>query len=468
MRIYRSIATLFCVLSLSVFLVINPKNVSADVEEGLRAQLFSRPTAASTLRLPQELQETPEGRAAWKNLEQILKILPLAYFRKLTGEEVVQKIIQGLLEKLDPHTSYLPPEDRDEMRTQMRGTFGGLGMEIQKNTEGVPGIRVVSPIDDTPAERAGIRADDIITHIDGTPTAELTLSEAVRLMRGLVETNIQLTIFREGEEDRLTFDLVREIIKIRFVKYDLKEGYGMIRIAGFTGPVPQQILESLDKLVEQNGSKPLKGLVVNLRNNPGGLIDIADKVNDLFLDNNRYLSDEGLSIPQARVTVSEERRGTIRPLMYVGPSSDILNGIPLVILVNRGSASASELVALTLQLYGRAIIAGTQTFGKGTVQAVVPLQNNGAVRVTISQYLIGPAGCERPVQGVGVIPDIQLVYENESERLESELPNSIATSSISDADCQYHYELPRGHREAAYDMLRVFGLELNGNHPAER
>lgn len=469
MRLHRFIATVLFALSFGASVPLFTKNVEA--QESQPRQLFTFPTLESGLRLPFALQETPEDRAEWRNLEEILKILPQKYFRKLTGKEVVDKIIQGLLEKLDPHTSYLPPDEFREMGTRIRGTFGGLGIKVTKKTEGTPGILIISPIDDTPAGRADIKAGDIITHIDGAPTAEMTLSEAVILMRGATETNIQLTIFRAGEENPLIVDLKREIIKITFVKSELKDGVGHLRISSFAELVPDQIKEAVKKIVEQNGSQKLTGWVLDLSNNPGGLLDIAVAVNNLFLDHSRYLTyltENGELDSGSRVTISVESRGSIDPEYYVGPSRDILGGLPLVILVNRGTASASEIVARTLQIYGRATIVGAQTFGKGTIQTVISLHNGGALRTTSAQYLIGPSGCEHPVQGVGVMPDILLAYESETGNREEELSHSLTTSDVSRENCQYHYELPAGHREAAYDMLRAMGLDLEGNYPVEQ
>lgn len=427
---------------------------------------FSAPretSAESLVSIPDGFLETDADIEAWKTFNDAMEIFESAYHRKLTGEELGKLFLETLLEK-DPHTRFIPQIQEDGEQLRMIGEFGGAGMEVTPNPDG-PGILVVSPIDDTPAARAGVRPKDVITHIDNASVEGLGFSEGVNLIRGEVGTDVTLTIVRESESNPIIITLTRDIIRIQFVKSELKEdGVGYVRITSFGEPVLNQMNTAIMKLVQENDDERLTGLVLDLRNNPGGLLDVADAVNDLFLDSRDYYDESGFYIRDAGVTISAERRGEVQPIRFARAPGDIIGGAPLVILVNSGSASASEIVAGVLQMHGRATIAGPKlTFGKGTVQTIIPI-SGGTLVITTSQYLIGQAGCEKPVQGLGITPDIILQSDAGDDvritRRESDLDNSLLTSSVSDENCQYHREVSPIHRAAALRMLEIMELPV--------
>lgn len=390
------------------------------------------------------------------------------YYRRITAEEIVQKMIEGGLTSLDPHSSFMNARERAEMNTRFKGEFGGLGIEIQKNKTG-PGILVVTPMDDTPAARAGVKAQDVIIRVDGQSVLNKTIREAVELLRGEAGSTVTLVIVRKGEPEPISLILTRAVIKMQFVKYELKDGgVGMVRITSFAEPVEKLVREAVAKLKAKNGGR-LSGFVLDLRNNPGGLLGVADDINNLFLDGRRYDTDPEISIEtgcaESRVTISTESRGEISPEYCVVSSKDIVEGIPMVILINKGSASASEIVSGVLQKYGRAVIAGTSvSFGKGTVQMIRTLRTGGALSLTTSQYLIGPKGCEQVIQNKGVTPDLFIEDPAEkvagNEETEAELPDAVASSTVSNENCKYHYSLPEGHMEAARGMLEKLGFNI--------
>ena len=327
------------------------------------------------------------------------------YVEKIKDKELIEAAINGMLQSLDPHSSYLNSESFDEMKVQTKGEFGGLGIEVTMEN-GL--VKVVSPIDETPAQKAGIQSGDYISHIDEEPVMGLSLSEAVDKMRGPVNTSILITIIREDTE---AFDvkLVRDIIKIKSVKISVKEDVGYLRITSFTQKTHKNLIKGFKELKkEMNGN--MKGLVLDLRNNPGGLLDQAVSVSDAFLDRGEIVSTRG------RETNSEQR--------YNATKGDITDGIPIVVLINSGSASASEIVAGALQDHKRGILMGTQTFGKGSVQTIIPVTSKGAIRLTTAKYYT-PSG--KSIQAKGIDPDIFVpqskleVLEKNTNRKESDL-----------------------------------------------
>lgn len=307
------------------------------------------------------------------------------YVDPIEDEELVESALNGMLMNLDPHSAYLNKERFEEMQVNTRGEFGGLGIEVTMENGFV---KVVSPIDDTPAFKAGIQAGDFITHIDDEPVMGLTLSEAVDKMRGKVGTEIKLEIAREGEEGPLTINITRDIIKIRSVRHRVEGNAGYIRITTFNQNTESGVKKAIKEIKDEIGTK-LIGYVLDLRNNPGGLLDQAIAVSDLFLSRGEIVSTRG-----------REENDTKRDNATPGDMGDEL---PIVVLINGGSASGSEIVAGALQDHKRAIILGTQSFGKGSVQTVMPLPGHGAIRLTTARYYT-PSG--RSIQAKGIEPDI--------------------------------------------------------------
>ena len=308
------------------------------------------------------------------------------YVEPVDDKTLIQNAIRGMLAGLDPHSAYLVPEDYQDLQAGTSGEFGGLGIEVGME-DGF--VKVIAPIDDTPAQRAGVQAGDLIIRLDDTPVKGMSLSEAVKMMRGKPGTDITLTIVREGEEKPLKITITRAIIKVRSVKSRLLEdGFGYVRISQFQANTADNLVEAVDRLKQQGD---LKGLVLDLRNNPGGVLNGAVSVSDAFLDKGLIVYTEG--------RVADSR------LRFNATPDDVLDGAPLVVLVNQGSASASEIVAGALQDHRRAIIVGTRTFGKGSVQTIVPLSNGAAVKLTTARYYT-PSG--RSIQAEGIVPDIEL------------------------------------------------------------
>ncbi|PWT92712.1 MAG: peptidase S41, partial [Proteobacteria bacterium] len=323
------------------------------------------------------------------------------YVEEVSDEKLIEAAINGMLSSLDPHSSYLSPKDFQDMQVQTKGEFGGLGIEVTME-DGL--IKVVSPIDDTPAFRAGVLPGDIITHLDGEAVLGLTLQEAVDKMRGPANTSIKLTIRRGNKEP---FDLVvkRDVIRVESVRSRALEDVAYIRITSFTEQTDSGLRKAMDKLKSEMGSS-LKGVVLDLRNNPGGLLDQAIAVSDDFLDKGEIVSTRGRS-------ADDVQRTNARP-------GDIAEDLPIVLLINGGSASASEIVAGALQDHRRAILLGTRSFGKGSVQTIIPLPGRGAMRLTTARYYT-PSG--RSIQAKGIEPDI-VVEPAKIERIaETELPH---------------------------------------------
>jgi carboxyl-terminal processing protease len=328
---------------------------------------------------------------------------------------LIESAINGMLAGLDPHSSYLSPKSFKDMQVQTSGKFGGLGIEVTME-DGI--IQVVSPIDGTPAARAGILAGDKITALDGETIEGLTLNEAVERMRGPVNTPITLTIVREGVEKPFDVKLVREEITIQSVRSRAEGEVGYIRITTFNEQTFDGLKAAIDQLKETIGADKIKGYIVDLRNNPGGLLDQAIAVSDAFLDRGEVVS-----------TRSRRAEETQR---YNAHSGDLTNGKPVIILVNGGSASASEIVAGALQDHRRATIIGTRSFGKGSVQTIIPLGANGALRLTTARYFT-PSG--RSIQAKGIEPDIEVIQE-----LPPELADQAAVEPRGEAGLKGHLE----------------------------
>jgi carboxyl-terminal processing protease len=345
------------------------------------------------------------------------------YVEKIKDKELIEAAINGMLQSLDPHSSYLNSDSFEEMKVQTKGEFGGLGIEVTMEN-GL--VKVVSPIDETPAQKAGIMSGDFITHIDEDPVMGLSLSEAVDKMRGPVNTPILVTIAREGEK---TFDvkIVRAIIKITSVKTKIKEDVAYVRITSFTQKTYRNLVKEYEKLKKEMKGD-IKGVVLDLRNNPGGLLDQAVSVSDAFLNRGEIVSTRG------RDTDAEQR--------YNASKGDITNGLPIVVLINGGSASASEIVAGALKDHKRGILMGTQTFGKGSVQTIIPVTSKGAIRLTTARYYT-PSG--KSIQAEGIYPDIY-VPQSKLEVLEK-------GSSRKEADLRGHLENEKDDKKIVKDKM---------------
>lgn len=356
------------------------------------------------------------------------------YVDEVPDEELVETAINGMLVSLDPHSSYLDEDDFEEMQVQTRGEFGGLGIEVTMEN-GV--VKVVSPIDDTPAYRAGVQAGDYITHLDDESIVGLSLSEAVDKMRGKVGTNIKLTVRREGSAEPIEVNITRDVIKIKSVRHEvLDDTIGYVRITTFNQNTDSG-LENAVEDIEKKVGKNLQGFVLDLRNNPGGLLDQAIAVADAFLDKGEIVSTRG------RHDYDTKRDNAT--------SGDITNGLPVVVLINGGSASASEIVAGALQDHRRAIILGTQSFGKGSVQTVIPLPGHGAMRLTTARYYT-PSG--RSIQAKGIEPDIK-VEQAKIEQLD-------VRGGIHEADLRGALENPDGSKKAEESAEDTSATETEG------
>jgi carboxyl-terminal processing protease len=316
------------------------------------------------------------------------------YVETPEDSELISNAIKGMLSALDPHSTYLPPNDFRDMQVQTRGEFGGLGIEVTMEGEL---IKVVSPIDDTPAFDAGVLAGDLITHLDGEEVAGLTLAEAVERMRGEVGSAIVLTVRREGVDEAIDISITRDIIRIRSVRHEvLDDNVGFIRITNFQERTSENVREAVDEIMKNVDSDAFKGFVLDLRNNPGGLLEQAIEVSDAFLERGEIVSTRG-----------KEEAKTVR---YNASSGDVSDGAPIIVLINGGSASASEIVAGALQDHRRATVLGTHSFGKGSVQTIIPLgplgSDAGAIRLTTALYYT-PAG--RSIQAKGIDPDLEVI-----------------------------------------------------------
>lgn len=336
---------------------------------------------------PTELQ----GQLPLKELRSFVEVferISQDYVEPVDDKKLLEGAISGMLSSLDPHSAYLSPENFKQMEEHTTGEFGGLGMEVGLENGFV---KVVSPIDDTPAQKAGVKAGDLIVKLNDDPVKGKTLAEAVKIMRGKPGSKIKLTIIREGVDKPIVLELTRDIIKVTSVKQRLlTDGMGYVRISQFqlrTGP---DLIKAIKKMEKQN-KKPLNGLVLDLRNNPGGVLRAAVQVSDAFLNSGLIVYTKG------RVKDSQ--------LRFEAEKGDILHGRPIVVLINEGSASASEIVSGALQDQKRALIAGRNSFGKGSVQTLMPLNNGGAIKVTTARYYT-PSG--RSIQAKGIVPDVEI------------------------------------------------------------
>lgn len=365
--------------------------------------------------IAQESQRTENVYQQLDLFGDIFERIRSQYVEEVDSRQLIEAAINGMLTSLDPHSSYLAPEDFDDMRVQTRGEFGGLGIEVTQE-EGF--VKVVSPMDGTPADAAGIEAGDFITHVNGESVLGLTLDQAVEMMRGPVGSEIIITVVREGVTEPFDVSIIRDTIKVTAVRSRVVGNTVVLRVTTFNDQTTPGLREELQKSVDElGGIANVDGFVIDLRNNPGGLLTEAISVSDAFLDKGEIVSTRGRD-PQ------DGERFNATP-------GDLTNGLPMVVLINGGSASASEIVAGALQDHRRAIVVGTRSFGKGSVQTVVPLRGDGAMRLTTARYYT-PSG--RSIQSLGVMPDIVV---NQPQRPPAEATaeeGSVAQRPSSEAD----------------------------------
>ena len=358
--------------------------------------------------MAEDVQPASNAKSESEDLYEQLKIfggvlerVQREYVDEPENRELIEAAMIGMLQSLDPHSAYMPPKNFEDMKVQTKGEFGGLGIEVTME-RGL--VKVVAPIADTPAERAGILTNDLIARLDGEDVLGLTLSEAVDIMRGKIGTKITLTVLREGEEDPLEIDIIRDIIEIKAVRYRAEGPEGQIayiRLTTFNDNTTKNLRKAMAELSASAGKEKFAGYILDLRNNPGGLLGEAVKVSDSFLSQGEIVS-----------TRARKAEDNIR---FNARRGDMSKGAPVLVLINGGSASASEIVAGALQDHHRALVVGTQSFGKGSVQTVIPLPNDGALRLTTARYFT-PSG--RSIQALGVTPDVII---------DQELPEDIKT-----------------------------------------
>ena len=378
---------------------------------------------------------------------EVLERVRGAYVKEVDEKELIQAAIRGMLMELDPHSAYLTPDQFEDLQSTTSGEFGGLGLEVTME-DGF--VKVVAPIDDSPASRAGIQAGDLILKIDDTFTKGISLADAVELMRGAAGSKVTLSVLSEGDEKPRPVTLKRDRIKVGSVKSEtLEPGYGYLRISQFQSRTGEDAKAAVEKLTA-NGD--LKGLVLDLRNNPGGVLGGAVEVAGLFLDQGLVVYTQGRD-PESRND-------------YEASPGDLLNGLPLVVLVNGGSASASEIVAGALQDQGRAVVVGTRTFGKGSVQTVLPISGDSALKLTTARYYT-PNG--RSIQAEGIHPDIPIqvasveLYQERGPR-ESDLPHHLINKDSEEQDSDGG-EAPLASRD--YPLSQALSI-LKGINLAER
>jgi len=334
---------------------------------------------------------------------EVLKKINEEYVDEVDQSKSMDAAINGLLQSLDPYSAYMTPESFMNMQTETSGKFGGLGIEVGMEA-GV--VKVISPIDNTPASRAGLKAGDYIVKIDGVQVQGKSLMDAIDLMRGPVGSSIEINVRRKGKKKALIFNITREIIEVQSVKSELIDNnVGYIRLTSFNNNSSEQIKKKIKIL---NKNKNIKGYILDLRNNPGGLLSQAIKISDFFLENGEIVSTKSRQ-------VSENRK-------WFAKKGDITNGKTLIVLINYGSASASEIVAGALRDHKRAIILGENSYGKGSVQSIIPLKNKGAIRLTIAKYYL-PSG--KSISEIGVTPDIEIAEESEDFKFNSETDNQL-------------------------------------------
>lgn len=394
----------------------------------IASQLISLPAiAASDEQAATDVSPMQESQLPLQDLRNFTEIfdrIRSSYVEPVDDKTLLQYAIDGMLSNLDPHSDYLLPEDFSELQEHTTGKFGGLGIEVGIE-EGL--IKVVTPIDDTPAEKAGIEAGDFIVSLDGEPVREMSLTDAIDKMRGEPGTDIELSIRRKGEQELLEFVLTRAEIKVASVRSEnLGDGIGYLRITQFQDKSGTELVKAIKKLQDKakDSLQQLNGLVLDLRNNPGGVLDAAVEVSDAFLNSGLIVYTEG------RITESDFR--------YSATETTIAEDIPLIVLINGGSASASEIVAGALQDHKRAVIVGTQSFGKGSVQSVLPIGGNKAIKLTTARYFT-PKG--RSIQAQGIQPDVYVeqsevtTYE-QSYYKESDLPGHLSNGESDEGEAE--------------------------------
>lgn len=390
---------------------------------------------------PLVAQESRSNSSVYEQLDlfgDIFERIRSQYVEEVDSSDLIEAAIDGMLSSLDPHSGYLSPDDAADMRVQTRGSFGGLGIEVTQE-EGF--VKVVAPMDGTPADAAGVEAGDFITHVDGESVLGLTLDEAVDMMRGPVGSEIIITVVREGESEPFDISIIRDTIRLTAVRARLEGDTVVLRVSTFNDQTYDNLADGLAKQIETAGGiDEINGVIIDLRNNPGGLLSQAIRVSDAFLEKGEIVSTRG------RDPADGER--------FNATPDDLAQGKPVVVLINGGSASASEIVAGALQDHRRAIVVGTKSFGKGSVQTVMPLRGNGAMRLTTSRYYT-PSG--RSIQALGVSPDIVVEQprrtndaEEEDPRLRSEadLRGSLNNDSLSEDEIR-QIEEDRERTEAA-------------------
>ncbi len=422
---------------------------------------FAGVLAVSQFAAPLLAQESRENdaRSTYEQLDlfgDIFERIRSAYVEEVDDEELIRAAINGMLTSLDPHSSYVPPVDYEEMQFDTRGEFGGLGIEV---TQEDGWVLVVSPMDGTPAFDAGIEAGDFITHVDGEPTLGLTLNEAVDLMRGPVGSDITVTIVRELNDDPFDVVITRAIIKL-IAAHVRTEGKTIImRVTTFNEQTTANLVDGIAAEIEAAGGiENIDGFVLDMRNNPGGLLSEAISVSDLFMNSGEIVSTRGRDSRDSR--------------RYNAGDGDVAEGLPIIVLINGGSASASEIVAGALQDHERGVVVGTKSFGKGSVQTIMPMQGNGAMRLTTARYYT-PSG--RSIQALGVAPDIiveqrprqseeEVEEQIEARRTEADLRGSLSNDSLTDEQ-QSVLELERDAKEEltrlrASDYQLAYALDL--------
>ena len=406
------------------------------------ALLAFAPTAPALAQSNGEAADSDERSDTYRQLKlfgDVFERVRADYVEKTGDKELIEAAIQGMLSNLDPHSSYLSKENFQEMQVQTQGEFGGLGIEVTME-QGV--IKVVSPIDDTPAAKAGIRAGDLIIALDEEPVTGLSLSEAVDQMRGKVGTEIELTI-RRGEREPFKVTIEREKITIQSVRSKTFGDVGYLRITTFNEQTQPGLEEEIAAIQDELGDD-LEGYVIDLRNNPGGLLEQAISVSDSFLEQGEIVSTRGRDAEDSQ--------------RYNAENGDLAGGKPLVVLINGGSASASEIVAGALQDHGRAIVLGTQSFGKGSVQTIIPLPGHGAMRLTTARYYT-PSG--RSIQAKGIAPDITVepadveVIDRPEARRESDLRGALDNGDSGDAANDNQAEESASDQEAEQDAAQL-------------
>ncbi len=372
LKIFRQGILVVCLLSApSVF-----------ASSSLFSILFNRPYSSPTqVLIP--IQDIERFLAVVKQLKQ-------HYVKPISNEKIFESAVRGVLSRLDPHSAYLDAEELKELAAATIGEFGGVGIEIAPEKGA---IRIISPVDGTPAYKAGLKAGDLIVKIDDQQVKNMTMREAVTKMRGKKGTKVKLTVVRSKSAKPIEFQIVRDIIKIQSVKSKLLEkGYGYVRVSLFQEPSATDMIKAIKKLQEQSGGR-LKGLILDLRNNPGGLLDSAIDITEQFLDA-QYLENKKIVYTKGRTAQISAAKASKR---------DILSGTPMVVLINEGSASGSEIVAGALQDHKRAVVVGTRSFGKGSVQTVIPIDESSAIKLTTALYYT-PSG--RSIQAEGIKPDV--------------------------------------------------------------